>query len=57
MITVRINNNLAGAQRAAAQFLDTCVSEFNAWKARIGEPERVRVEVLTPTKARRRRWK
>lgn len=38
-------------------FLDTCVSEFNAWKARIGEPERVRVEMLMPPKARRRRIK
>ena len=28
-----------------------------SWKARIGEPERVRVEVLMPTKARRRRIK
>jgi hypothetical protein len=38
-------------------FLDTCVSEFNAWKVRIGEPERARVEVSMPTKARRRRIK
>ena len=36
-------------------FLATCVEEFNANKVRLGEPERVRVEVLTPTKTRRRR--
>lgn len=36
-------------------FLDTCVSEFNAWKVRIGEPERARTEMLVSAPRRRRR--